>query len=87
MYNKAQKPKQLTSALIRYAALDGVAVILIALAIYSLAVGPDGVFHPLLADSTVVNVMLGFGIIMAVWTGVRLFSTVRELAALQSQGS
>ncbi|MEN7341679.1 MAG: hypothetical protein AAAFM81_02005 [Pseudomonadota bacterium] len=87
MYDNTSSTKTLTARLVRYAALDGVAVLLIALAIYALAAGPERVFHPLLADSTLVNVMLGFGIIMAVWTGLKLFATIRELAAVnQSQG-
>ena len=86
MYDQTEVAKKLTARLVGYAALDGIAVLLIALSIYALAAGPDGVFHPLLADTMVVNVMLGFGIVMAIWTGVRLFSTIRELASIRQSG-
>ncbi|MEM7762992.1 MAG: hypothetical protein AAF290_02865 [Pseudomonadota bacterium] len=87
MLDAKAEARVLVKKLVRYAIFDAIGVGLVVLAIYAKISGPEGVFHPRLADQTVLSGMLGFGIALAGWAIFNLLRCIRELQSLARQHS
>lgn len=79
MRNQSQQ-QMIAKRLIPLIAIDSIALLFVGLAIYAKINGPDQVFHPLLANEALVNIVLGFSCATLFWCIVKIYQTVRDLA-------
>ncbi|MFK8051404.1 MAG: hypothetical protein AB8F65_00410 [Woeseiaceae bacterium] len=72
--------QRLLKTLVMLLTIDFFAFIAVALAIYAKVVGPDNVFHPVLASEPIVNLMLGFGGATLAWCIFKIATISREFS-------
>ncbi len=74
------QPKTIEQSIIKYAAIDGIATLILGLGIYGKFIVQGDAFHPLLNNSNVVNGLIVVGVVIMGWCGFRLLTLMKAKA-------